>query len=44
MAENMVVKIQIPNSFPYNMDSIKAQDPTTIIPENKKDTPLEGVN
>ena len=30
------------HSSPYNLDSPKAQDPSTTVPANKRDTPLEG--
>ena len=44
MMENMMDRIQISNPSPDNMDSPKAQDPTTAVLANKKAPPLEGVH
>ena len=37
-------KIKSSKASPYNMDSTKSQNPTTVVPDNKKDTPLEDGN
>ena len=44
MIEKRMDQNQNPNSFPDNMDSPKAQDTATVVPDNKKDPPLEGSN
>ena len=44
MMENRMNQIKFSNSSPDKMDSLKYQDPNTVVPYNKKDLPLEGVN
>ena len=42
----LINKVLGQNQYLYqdNMDSQKAQDPTTMVPDNKKDPPLDGGN
>ena len=40
----MIDQIKISKSSPYNKDSPKAQDITTMVPDNKRDPPSEGGN
>ena len=38
----IIFQINISESFPYHKDSPKAQDPTNMVPANRKDPPLDG--
>ena len=40
----MIYQIKIQKPSLEKIDSPKAQDPTTVVPENKMSTPLEGRN
>ena len=42
MTASMMDHIKISKSSPDKKDSTKAQYPTTVVPANKKDLPLEG--
>ena len=44
MIEKMMDHNQNSNSSPENMDSPKSQDPTNMVPDKTKDTPLAGGN
>ena len=44
MIRSMMDQIKISKSSPCKKDSPKAQDPTTVVPANKKAPPLEGGN
>ena len=44
MIESMMDQIKISKYSPDKKYSPKAQDPTTVVPANKKSTPLEGGN
>ena len=42
MITSMMYHIKISKSSPDQKDSPKAQDPTTLVPDNKRDSTLEG--
>ena len=44
--KTLLKKVLVPNQnlLPYTMDSPKSQYPTTVVLDNKKDPPLEGVH
>ena len=44
MITSMMYHIKISKSSPDRKDSTKAQDPTTVVPDDKRDSPLEGGN
>ena len=44
MVENIMGKIQISNSLPDKIYVPKVQDPTTMVPDNKKSPPLKGTH
>ena len=44
MIASMMDHIKISKSSPDKKDLPKAQDPTTLLPYNKRDPPLEGEN
>ena len=35
-------QIKISKYFPYQQDSKKSQEPTTVVPANRRDPPLDG--